>query len=311
MTSRSPLTPAGRLARAVTLVFLVLAVVVHGAAGWMFSTRIVEEGFTPAAGTEFGDPGAAALDIEVVSYPSPLGPIEAWHVPGTRSQWVVHVHGKGASLEEALPAAVGIAAAGYHQLIIGYRNDPGQPSDPSGHYRYGVTEWEDLAAAVDWAVARGASQVALFGYSTGGAIALSYHYKRPDAPVRALVLDSPNLDMGATIDLAARHERLVAGVPVPFTVTEVAKTLSGLRASINWTALDYLRRVDGLSVPVLVFHGTEDVVVPIETSRRLKQLRPAMVELVEVDGAGHVAARDANPTVYDQQVQAFLADNWR
>src|SRR5690606_28435998 len=114
-----------------------------------------------------------------------------------------------------------------------------------------------LAAAVEFAVAHGAREVALMGYSTGGAIALSYLYKNPTAPVRSVVLDSPNADMAATIDLAASQEELGFGLPVPFTVTELARALASLRASINWESLDYVRRLDGLSVPTLVFHGTE------------------------------------------------------
>lgn len=302
---------ATRVWRGVVLLVVIAVLVVHAAAGWTFSSRIVQNGFTPPDGLAFGSATATSLPIEAVSYPSPLGPIDAWYVDGTRSQWVIHIHGKGASLEEAVPAAESLAGAGYSQLIIGYRNDPGQPQDPTGYYGYGLSEHEDLAAAVDWAVAEGASEIALMGYSTGGAITLSYLYKHPESPVRSLVLDSPNADMSATIDFAATREKLFAGVPVPFTVTAIAKTLAALRASINWESIDYVRRVDGLSVPTLVFHGTEDTTVPIETSRALAVGRPQLVELVEFEGAGHVGSRDTAPSVYDQLVLDFLATHWR
>lgn len=302
---------ATRLWRGILLVVVIAVLAVHAAAGWTFSSRIVEDGFTPPDGLAFGSATATSLPIQEVSYPSPLGPIDAWYVDGTRSQWVIHIHGKGASLEEAVPAAETLAGAGYNQLIIGYRNDPGQPQDPTGYYGYGLSEHEDLAAAVDWAVAEGASEIALMGYSTGGAITLSYIYKNPASPVRSLVLDSPNADMSATIDFAATRETLVAGIPVPFTVTEIAKTAAALRASINWESIDYVRRVDALSVPTLIFHGTADATVPIETSRALAAGRPQLVELVEVEGAGHVGSREASPVVYDQLVLDFLASHWR
>jgi uncharacterized protein len=302
---------ASRLWRA-TLTFVALAVlVVHIVAGWMFSSRIIDEAFTPPEGLEFGGTAVTALAIEEVQYDSPVGPIDAWFVDGSRPQWVIHVHGKGASLEEALPLAEAVAVAGYPQLIIGYRNDPGQPSDPSGYYGYGLTEHEDLAAAVDWAVENGAGEAAIVGYSTGGAIALSYLYKNPNAPVRSMVLDSPNADMAATIDLAASQEELGLGIPVPFTVTEVARTLASLRASINWESIDYVRRLDSLSVPALVFHGTDDATVPIETSRSMAEVRPQLIDLVEVEGAGHVASREVAGSVYDQRVLAFLEAHWR
>lgn len=311
MTSMSSVSLAARLWRGLLLVLVVVVVVVHVAAGWVFASRVVDEGFTPPPGLDFGDPNATRLPVEEVSYPSPLGPIDAWFVPGTRSQWVVHIHGKGASLEEAVPAAEGLAAGGYPQLIVGYRNDPGQPMDPSGFYRYGTTEWADVAAAVEWATSRGADEVALFGYSTGGAIALSYLYREQDNPVRSLVLDSPNADMEATIDFAGSQEDLVAGIPLPFTVAEIAKTVAALRASINWESLDYVRRVDALTVPTLVFHGSDDLTVPLDTSRAIAEARPQLVELVVVDGAGHVGSRAVNPDSYDQRILAFLQANWR
>jgi uncharacterized protein len=292
-------------------VVLIVVVVIHAAAGWMFSSRIVNEAFTPAADVGFGDPTVTELVVAEVTYRSPVGEIDAWHIDGNRSQWIIHVHGKGASLEEAIPAAEALATDGYNQLIIGYRNDPGQPSDPSGYYRYGFTEWEDLAAAVDWAMGRGADQIAIIGYSTGAAIALSYHYKHPDAPVRSMVFDAPNVNMAATIDLAATQEELFLGIPVPFTVTEIAKTVSALRTSVNWAAIDYVRRIDGLTVPTLVFHGDADLTVPIETSREMAELRPQRVELVEIQGASHVGARDVSPSLYDQRIRTFIAGHWR
>lgn len=308
-TSSRPL--AARLWRAGLWFVVVTVLVVHVVAGWMFSGRIIDEAFTPPEGLEFGRVEATVLPIETVQYDSPVGPIDAWFVEGTRSQWVIHIHGKGASLEEALPLAEVIADAGYPQLIIGYRNDAGQPADPSGFYGYGLTEHADLAGAVDWAVENGAGEAAIVGYSTGGAIALSYLYKNPNAPIRSMVLDSPNVDMEATIDLAASQEELGFGIPVPFTVTEVARTLASLRASINWESLDYVRRLDGLSVPALVFHGTDDATVPIEVSRAMAEVRPQLVDIVEVEGAGHVASRKATGTVYDQRVLAFLEAHWR
>jgi uncharacterized protein len=297
--------------RALALLVLILAVVVHAAAGWVFSDRLIDGAFTPSPTLEFGDPTATSLAITEVSYASPIGEFDAWYIAGARNQWVIHVHGKGATLEEAIPAAEALAPAGYNQMIIGYRNDSGQPSDPSGYYRYGVTEWRDLEAAIEWAVGNGATELAAFGYSTGAAIVLSYHYKNSDAPLRAFVFDSPNIDMGATIDLAASQERLIGNVPLPFTIIEIAKTLTALRISVNWESLDYLRRIDGLSVPTLVFHGTADATVPIEVSRALADARPQLVELIEVVDADHVATRAANPAAYDQRILAFLAAKWR
>ena len=59
--------------------------------------------------------------------------------------WVIHIHGLGTTPAEAEPLFAPLQEAGYPQLSITYRNDDGQPMDPSGYYQYGATEWEDVA----------------------------------------------------------------------------------------------------------------------------------------------------------------------
>lgn len=113
----------------------------------------------------------------------------------------------------------------------------------------------------------------------------------------------------ATRSLNSRIWRAL--VLLVLTITEIAKMLTALRISVNWESIDYLRRIDGLSVPTLVFHGLADATVPIEASRTMAGARPQLVELVEVVDADHVATRDENPAAYDQRILAFLAANWR
>lgn len=253
------------------------------------------------------DPADSGLDIQVVSYSTDLGPMEAWLVDGSRSEWVIHVHGKGASPVEALRLMPAIDRAGFHQLAITYRNDPGQPPDPSGYYQYGREEWHDLASAIDYARSSGATDIVVVGYSTGGAIALAYAYRTADH-VAALILDAPNLDMSATVDYKATQEEIAFGFGPPVTLTATAKMLAGLRASINWSALDYAKRIGQLTVPTLIFHGTADDWVPISTSREVAEARPQFVTLVEVSGAGHVESWSADPAAYEARVLDFLAD---
>jgi hypothetical protein len=252
------------------------------------------------------DPAAAGLAVEEVEYDSPLGPMDAWYLEGSRGVWVIHVHGKGSSPQEAIRLLRPLASAGYPQLAVTYRNDPGQPADPSGLYQYGRTEWADLEAAVEYAEDQGAGNIVLVGYSTGGAVALSYLFRSGSEAIAAVVLDAPNLDMSETVDFGASQRSLPGGVPIPVTVTAAAKFLAGLRADVNWDSLDYVRRSGQIVVPVLVFHGTADGTVPIETSRRLAE-REEFVTLVEVPGAGHVQSWNADPAAYERRVLDFLA----
>ena len=48
--------------------------------------------------------------------------------------------------------------------------------------------------------------------------------------------------------------------------------------------------VEALSVPVLLFHGSDDTRVPVWLSDRLAEARPDIVQYVAFDGAIHVGS---------------------
>ncbi|MGY1602399.1 alpha/beta hydrolase [Geodermatophilus sp. SYSU D00815] len=275
----------------------------------------VTAGAPPAAGTGaalsidvWADPTAAyGTPFRDVAYPCADAECPAWWVPGSSTTWMVMVHGKGAERAEPLRALGPAVAAGLPALVISYRNDPGAPADPSGRYGYGATEWRDLEAAVAFAVDHGARDVVLFGSSMGGAIVASFLQHSPSADlVRGVVLDSPMLDLRAVVEHAAHQTVLpVLGLPVPDVLTGAAEWIAGWRDDLDWNALDYVPG-DWLTVPALVFHGTGDETVPISVSEELRDGAPDLVELVAVDGAGHVGSWNADPAAYADREAAFL-----
>ena len=251
---------------------------------------------------------AFGLDYTDVTYTSPLGDMNAWKILAPGDTWVIHVHGLGVTRAEALRLVGPLATSGYPQLVINYRNDEGEPADPTGYFRFGITEWEDLAGAVDYAVTQGAAGVVLVGYSTGAAHIMSYLKRMPENPVRALVLDSPNLDFEQTVDLGASQERLVLGLPLPGSLVWTAKRLASIRFNLDWEAINYLPEAANLSVPTLLVHGTADDTVPYRISEAFAQARPELVRLLLVPGAGHVRSWNVGPQPYERAVLDFLSD---
>ena len=114
------------------------------------------------------------------------------------------------------------------------------------------------------------------------------------------ILDSPMLDLGSTIDLRAEQRGL------PGFLTGIAKVITSLRFDVDWDALDYVSRVDELSVPILLFHGDGDKSVPQRTSEALAEARPDLVTHEAFDGAAHVKSWNADPERYEEAVAAFL-----
>lgn len=249
------------------------------------------------------DPGDAGLEFSEVEYDSPLGPMGAWLVPGNGAgSWAIHCHGWTAERREHIRMLPTFNGQGRTSLVIDYRNDPRAPIDPTGHYRFGLSEWEDVEGAVRYATASGASDIVLTGCSTGGALVMSF-LERSDVTesVTGIVLDSPNIVLADTFRHAMRD------VETSQLIKETGMWIADLRWGIDWEATNYVQRAGHvLDVPALVFHGTSDLTVPISSSRQLKAAVPNLVELVETPAAGHVLSWNANPERYETYLARFL-----
>ncbi len=245
---------------------------------------------------------AFGIEFQEVAIDSALGELPAWFLDGPRDTWAIFVHGKGASRKESLRMLPSVTDMGFPALAITYRNDPAAPAGPDGFYRYGQTEWEDLQAAAEYALQRGAARLVLIGYSMGGAIVVNFLYQSPLAErVAVAVLDSPVLDFDATVEWGGRNRWS------PGFLKTAGKTIAGWRFDIDWNELDYLRRAGELRTPILLFHGDADQKVPVETSDELAAARPDIVTYVRAAGAGHVRSWNADPASYEAAVRDFLA----
>ncbi len=256
-----------------------------------------------------GDPLVArGILFEEVGIPATLGVFPAWQTAGETDTWVILVHGQGADRREFLRILPMFVERGYPTLTITYRNDEGLPSDPDGYYRFGAEEWEDLEAAVTFALSAGAANVILVGYSMGGAIVASFLYNSETADsARGVILDSPALNLDEVVDFNGAQER-VFGVPLPGLLTDLAKVLATLRFDVDFSAMNHLDHAGELSpsTPILLFHGSEDSSVPAVLSKKLAGARPDIVEYHVFSGATHVGSWNLDTERYESIVHGFL-----
>lgn len=244
---------------------------------------------------------AHALAFEEVSFSSPLGTFPAWYIPGRNGTWAIMTHGKGADRREALRILPAMVESGFNCLAITYRNDVDVPAAPHGRYAYGRDEWEDLDGAVAYALAHGAQDIVLVGYSMGGAITLSFMANSANADaVSALVLDAPMTHLEQTVE----HGAQLAGLPVRFLA--ISNRVAAWRYRFRWSDFDYLKTLPGLRVPVLLFHGDRDTTIPVELSDEVAASRPDIVQYVRVPDADHVRAWNMDPAAYLETVREFV-----
>lgn len=275
-------------------------------------TRLYEivEGGEPALGESGGidvdgAPRSAieeSLGVVDTTFEGPLGPMDARYVEGS-STWFIHVHGRGSGPDQALRMMQILAVDGPSQLSIAYRNDEGQPADPSGLVSYGVTERADLAAAIGHARELGAGTIFLVGYGSGGAVVMAELYRNLD--IGGVILDGPALDLEADVVRRARQAEGLVG-SMPPTVVSLGSVVASMRYGVSWDAIDYLGRGDQVAKPVLILHGTADSTHSIEQSRALAAARPDVVELVEIPDAAQDRAWNLDPAAYGDAVIAFV-----
>jgi hypothetical protein len=250
-----------------------------------------------------GNPSQAlGLPFANVEVPDELGPMPAWLIPGHSHTWAIFVHGINGGPEVGLRIAPTLHAAGLPTLLITYREDIGAPSSPDGRHHMGLTEWRDLQAAARYALSHGAQHLVLVGYSMGGAIIAQFMERSPLAhSVAGLVLDAPALNWKAILSFNASEMGLpsFAALPVEWMI--------GARINANWNSLDALGHTADFHLPILLFHGTEDELVPISTSNAFAKALPNWVTYYRVPRAGHTEAWNVDPTLYDKRLTAFLS----
>jgi hypothetical protein len=264
-------------------------------AGEMVSIDPYAEGLDPMS--------SFAIEFENVRIPGNLGVNPAWFVPGSADTWVIIVHGEGLDeRRQALRVLPTYVDAGLPVLIITYRNDGAAPDD-GGFYRWGLSEWQDIDAAMTYAGApgRNARSFVLHGFGMGANIvAMHLHESDTASDVIGAVLDSVVVDLGAVVDGIADERG------IPAIVNAAAKAVARVRFGLEWAELDQQARAAQFDTPLLVLHASEDDLSPITSVEEFVSAVRGPVTYERFDGADRVELWNQDPERYNDAVLRFL-----
>lgn len=212
-------------------------------------------------------------------------------------------HGFGGGREDFAETAAFFAANGVGAVALtfcgsGARDKSGFPTTEMTLF----TEREELLAAADYAKTLGGFDGRLFlvGGSQGGMVSAMAAESRPKE-FSGMALLFPAFCIPDDW-----NARFPAGTEPPETFSLWGVTL-GKKYVLALRGLDMYANMPRVSLPVLLFHGTEDAVVPLSYSERAAKTYPN-AELVIYAGEGHGFSP---PTMRDaeERLLAFIRKN--
>jgi hypothetical protein len=264
------------------------------------------------AGWFYLDPEQVGVRHRDVVIETPVGPAPAWLVPAPKNtgRWLIGVHGRGVRRQECLRAVEVARRRGYTSLLVSYRNDGDAPHSADGRYGLGDTEWPDVDAALEYAIANGATDVVLMGWSMGGAISLQVATRSAHRGIlRGIILESPVVNWADTINYQtdAQHApRVVSAVARHLISSPWARRLTGQDESIDLARLDFVARADELTLPMLLMHSADDGYVPPDASRALALARPDIVTFDEFTVARHAKLWNYDADRFTDDIAGWL-----
>ena len=242
-----------------------------------------------------------------------LGPAPAWLIPAEEAgpRWVIGVHGRAVRREETLRAVPVFREAGYTSLLVSYRNDGDAPGTTDNRYSLGDTEWNDVEAAIRFALDRGATSIVLMGWSMGGATVLQALTRSALASaVTGVVLESPVVDWITALHyqgVAHRLPRVVRLGILGLLSSRWARLLTGQGTPIDLRRLDIVRRAAELHTPILLLHSDDDGFVPATASRALAAARPDIVTFESFTTARHTKLWNYDAQRWNGAIRRWLA----
>jgi dipeptidyl aminopeptidase/acylaminoacyl peptidase len=254
---------------------------------------------TPQRQPEVGTPAELKRPYQDISLTTSDGlKIAAWYISGERPQAIILVHGIDANRNAVMPEAKILGEAGFHLLMLDLRAH-GQSEGHMG--TYGYQETLDVQAAVDYLDALPQiEQIGAVGTSYGGAAVA--RAAAADLRLKAIVIESSYSSLTEAVEDAFDDRSIFPGWSAPWLIA-----LAEQRAGLKISEVDSARDLATLSPrAVMIIHGIEDHLFPVEHARRMYAAAQAPKALWLIEGLGH-----ANPVIgregeYREQVVSFF-----
>ena len=173
---------------------------------------------------------------------------------------VLFFHGNGGAVNHRAHRFRGLMADGLGVFMLGYPGYGGSDGRPSEE---AFLDAARLAYRYLREQGLGPDDIVIYGESIGSSVAVQL---AAAVGAKGLVLEAP---MSSAIDVAREH--------YPWL-------LAAFLMKDSYRSIEHIERID---MPVLVIHGEEDRIIPIDLGQRLFDKAPEPKTFVRIPGAGH------------------------
>jgi dipeptidyl aminopeptidase/acylaminoacyl peptidase len=186
--------------------------------------------------------------------------LRGWYIPCAKAsgKTLILLHGYPADKGNILPP-LAFLHQDFNLLLFDFR----YLGESEGSYSTaGAKEVEDLLAAIRFLKARGITEVGVWGFSMGGAVALMTIEKAPE--IRAVVADSSYADL-------ARMALELFRIPlVNYPLAYLVKLWAKLFLGVDLSDVSPAQRVGDTMIPILLIHSPADAVIPFSHGQSLQ-----------------------------------------
>lgn len=250
-------------------------------------------------------PADFGLTAETVRFSADGVELAAWFLPPTEAAGgatLIYVHGFGGNRGALLAQAAAMTEAGYGALMLDMRHH-GESGDAVS--TWGYAEANDVIAAYNYLLTRpevAPDRIGLVGKSMGGAAVALAAAQLPHTAV--LVLESTYSSFEENLPNIMPSIARAPGFLAPYVFNRMDNATTE-----PLTQIRTVETVAELTMPLLLIHGEQDRLVPLEQGRAIFAAANEPKTLYTVPGAGHLNIFTVDPTTFTAQMQAFLAEH--
>jgi uncharacterized protein len=276
-----------------------LALVLLGGVGWIGSERAIHPHYYHYRSTlaDFPD-----LHPQPVHFSSSTGiTLSGRFFAGAGKTTIVLANGYGDTEQQMLPIADFLHKGGFSVFTYDMR----ARGRSGGEYvTLGVLEQKDLVSTVEYVASRrdvAGERIGVLGISMGGATAILAAAQDPK--IKAVVDDCGFSDAPRAIAAGFEHFIHLPAFPFAPVTVWIAEERAGIDVR-QARPMDVIARISPR--PILIIHGTEDFVIPVDNSQRNFAAAREPKQLWLVPGAKHGEAHTVAKAEYEKRVDEFF-----